>query len=483
MKKIFLYHKASLNIVLLSVLVFITSFTAKSQKSWSLQDCIEYALVNNIQIKQQKLNLELASDNLLQSKAAMLPSVNGNLSHGYNYGKSIDRFTNTFATQRVQFDNFYGSGQLTLFNGFQLLNTVAKNRINLKAGRYDVEKVQNDISLNLASAYLNILYNQEYVAIADDQLSLTRLQVDRIAKLVDAGTLAKSNLLNVEAQAANEELQLVSAQNSLDMAYLTMVQILDLKTVEGFDIVKPALKVPDQLPILEKPQEIFSVAQGVQPQIKSAELKVESSLKDLAIARGYSSPTLTLSGSYGTGFSEASQRVIDKGIDTIPIGFLLQNPPVPVYSLTRNYSYEKIPFNDQVKDNINKSLGFYLSIPLFNGLQTRTAISKAKIGIENARLNLESEKNLLFNDIQRSYSDALAAIKKFQAAKKSVDAMKEAFFYTEQKFNVGMANSVDYNEAKKNLAKAESDLLNAKYEYVFKRTVLDFYLGKPLEIK
>ncbi len=206
-------------------------------------------------------------------------------------------------------------------------------------------------------------------------------------------------------------------------------------------------------------------------------------MKDLSIARGYTSPTLTLSGSYGTGYSGAGKRQVYTGKDTIPIGFTLQAPQEIVYSLIEGYYLEKNPFKDQINDNINQSLGFYLSIPLFNGLQTRTAIKKAKIGIENARLNLETEKNLLFNDVQRSYSDALAAIKKYQAAKKSVDAMKEAYFYTEQKFNVGMANSVDYNEAKKNLSKSESDLLNAKYEYVFKRTVLDFYLGKPLEIK
>ncbi|MHC1708457.1 MAG: TolC family protein [Bacteroidales bacterium] len=483
MKNISRIFKSTLNFSLLVVLTIFTFDVGMAQKSWTLQDCIEYALANNIQIKQQKLNLQLANDNLFQSKAAMLPTINGNFSHGYNYGKSIDRFTNTFATQRVQFDNFYASGQLTLFNGFQLLNTVAKNRINLKAGQYDVEKIQNDISLNLASAYLNILYNQEYLAIADDQLGLTRLQVDRVSKLVDAGTVAKSNLLNIEAQAANEELQLVNAQNSLDMAYLTLVQILDLKTRVGFDILRPQIEVPAQLPILEKPQEIYSVAQSIQPQIKSAELKVESSVKDLSIARGYSSPTLTLSGSYGTGYSEASQRYVKTGMDTIPIGFTLQNPQQLVYTLSEGYYLEKIPFEDQINDNINKSLGFYLNIPLFNGLQTRTAIKRAKIGIENARLNLETEKNILFNDVQRSYADALAAIKKYQAAKKSVEAMKEAYFYTEQKFNVGVANSVDFNESKKNLAKSESDLLNAKYEYVFKRTVLDFYLGRPLEIK
>ncbi len=454
------------------------------QKSWSLQDCIDYALANNIQIKQQKLSLQMENDNLLQSKAAMLPSVNGNLSHGYNYGRTVDRFTNTFATQQVQFDNFYAQGQMTLFNGFQMLNSVARNKLAVQASQYDVEKIQNDVSLNLASAYLNILFCIDNVNVADDQLQLTRQQVDRIGKMVDAGSLARSNLLNVEAQAAGEELQLVSAQNNLDLAYLTLVQILDLKTTEGFDIQKPLINVPDQLPILEHPEQIFTVAQGLQPQIRSAEIKVESSLKDLDIARGGSSPSLTLSGSYGTGYSGASQRMkgmTASGMDTI--GYTVGNPVVPVVSPSFVLDYEKIPFKDQVNDNINQSLGFYLMIPLFNGWQTRTSISKAKIGIENAKLNLDLARNQLYQDIQRAYADALAAIKKYQSAKKSVDAMVEAFQFTEQKFNVGMANSVDYNEAKKNLSKAESELLNAKYEYVFKKTVLDFYMGKPITLK
>ncbi|MCX6271207.1 MAG: TolC family protein [Bacteroidetes bacterium] len=470
-------------LVVLSALILCGPFTLQAQKQWSLKDCIEYALANNIQIKQQKLNLQMENDNLLQSKAAMLPSVNGNLSHSYNYGRTIDRFTNTFATREVQSDNFYASGQLVLFNGFQLLNTVARNQLNVKAGMFDVEKMQNDVSLNIAAAYLNILFNQEYVTVASDQLDITRLQVDRISKLVEAGSLPKNSLLNIEAQASNEELQLVTAQNNLDLAHLTLIQLLDFRAKEEFSILKPDFTIPQQIPFLENPDQVFTLAQGTQPQVRSAEIKVQSSEKDLKIARGGASPTLTMSGSYGTGYSGASERIksISPVLDTI--GALASNPAEMVVAPGYNAVYEKIPFRNQINDNVNKTIGFYLSIPIFNGLQTRTAISRAKIGIENSRLNLELTKNQLFQDIQRAYADAMAAIKKYLASKKSVDAMKEAFFYTEQRFNVGMANSVDYNEAKKNLSKAEADLLNAKYEYVFKRTVLDFYMGRPLDLK
>ncbi len=455
-----------------------------AQKKWSLQDCINHALNNNIQIRQQRLNLDLASDNLLQSRLALFPSVNGNASHAYNYGRTVDRFTNNFATTEVQSNNFYIQGQLTVFNGFQMLHTIARNRLNLMAGKYDVEKMQNDISLNLASAYLNILYNQEAVSNASGQYDLTVEQVTRIRKLVEAGSLAKSNLLNIEAQAATEELSLVNARNNLEIAYLTLVQILDMKTTEGFDIARPALNVPDQLQLIEQPAQIFAIAQGIQPEVKSAELKVESALRDLYIARGSTSPVLTLAGSYGTGYSGASQRLKGYsigGLDTI--GYTAATPAIPVVAPSLITEFEKIPFHDQINDNLNKSFGFYLSIPIFNAFQSRTAISRAKIGIAQASYSLDITRNQLYQDVQRAWADAQASVKQYHAAKKSLDAMHEAYFYTQQRFEIGSANSVEFSEAKKNLAKAESDVLTAKYEYVFRKTVLDFYMGKPINLE
>ena len=470
---------------MLLVINFIFPAQTFSQKLWTLEDCIKYALENNIQIKQQRLSLEMQKDAVLQSKAALLPNVNASASHGYNYGKSIDRFTNTFASQKVQFDNFYLSGNLTVFNGFQLLNTLAKNKLELQAGKYDVEKIQNDISLNLASAYLNILFNQELYSIAQEQKSITSQQVARTKKLVDAGTMAKGNLLSLEAQLASEELQEVSMKNNLELSILQLVQMLDLSPEEKFEIVRPNFVVPESINLETGPGAIVKLAMMTQPQIKSAELKVLSSLKDLNIARGAYAPTITLQGSYGTGFSGASERLKGlkvMGFDTI--GYTAQLPPLPVVSVIPSYiyEYEKIPFNDQINNNVNKSIGLYLSIPLFNGLQVRTANSRAKIAIENARLNLVLQQNTLTKDIHSSFADAMAAIQKYNAAKKSVEAMRENFGYTEQKFNVGMLNFVDFNEAKKNLAKSESELLQAKFEFVFKKTVLDFYMGRPINL-
>ena len=465
-------------------LLMVPVFSSYGQKVWSLEDCIGYAIANNIQIKQQKLNLDMQENNVIQSKAALLPGVNANASHSYNYGRTVDRFTNSFATQEVQSDNFYLSANLTVFNGFQMLNTIARNRLSMGVARYEVEKMQNDVFLNIATAYLNILFCQELARIASEQLETTRLQVERTGKLVDAGTVARGNLMTIEAQAASEELQLVTSQNNLDLSYLTLTQLLDLPTKDGFEITRPQLTVPDNFNIVEKPDQIFAMAVSTQPEIKAAELKVDVAFKDLKIARGAYMPSIILQGSYGTGYSGASESLKSislSGLDTI--GYTAQTPTIPVVTPAYKATYEKIPFDKQINDNLNKSIGFYMSIPIFNGLQVRNNVSRSKIAIENARLSLTQAKNQLNADIQRAWADATAAVKKYSAAKKALDATREAFQYTEQKFNVGVVTSFDYNEAKKNLAKSESELLQAKYEYVFKRTILDFYMGKPISLK
>ncbi|MFA4853526.1 MAG: TolC family protein [Bacteroidales bacterium] len=459
-------------------------FSANAQKTWSLQNCIDYALANNISIKQQQLAEQLAKINLLQSKAGILPGINGGASHAYNYGKTIDMYTNQFASNTVQSDNFYLSSSVTLFSGFQLLNNIKQNKIDLQTSQYDLDKMMNDLSLNISTAYLQILYNIEILNNAGNQLGITNQQVIRTKKLVDAGTLAKGTLLTLEAQAATEDFAVVNAQNNLDLSYLTLTQMLDLSAVDNFKIEIPKLDVPAESSLLTKPEQIYSFALGKQPEIKSAELKVKSSEISLSIAHGLRSPILSLRASYGTGYSGASKRL--KGfqmseLDTI--GFTAQTPPVYVVSPGYTYEYENTPFKDQFNDNVNKSISFNLSIPVFNGWQTNAAISKAKIAIQNAEYSLQTTKNTLYKSIQQAYADAVAALNKYKSSQKSVEALKESYKYAEQKFEVGLVNTTDYNDAKNKLAEAGSNLLQAKYEYVFRLKILDFYMGKPIELK
>jgi outer membrane protein len=457
---------------------------AQEKKEWSLEDCIAYAMENNIQVKKQGLAVNLAEQNLLESKASMLPSINGNASHGYNWGRTIDRFTNDFATERVQFNNFYLSSGVYVFNGMRMLNTVRKNQLELGAARYDVDKMKDDIALSIAMAYLNILFSEEQLSNIRGQAAITRQQVERTRKLVEAGTLAKGALLTIEAQQAQEDKQVVDAENLVAMNYLALTQMLDLQDVPEFRILKPALELEGSLLPPESADAIYTYALGHQPSIKAAELRLESADKDLSIARGYQSPSLAIQASWGTGYSGASQQLKDFTIDGIDtVGYTIEPTPIPVGVPSMSYTYEKIPFRDQIDQNNNTTLGLYLTIPIFNGFQARTAIGKARLGIVNAEYDLQLQRNLLYKDIQQSHADAVASYRRWKAANTSRDALAESFGYSEQRFNVGMLTSVEYNDAKNKLAQAESEVLQAKFEHIFRKTILDYYLGKPVSLK
>lgn len=468
-------------IVISFVLIALLPGTILAQKIWTLEECIAYALNNNIQIKQQQLNTVVSKLQYNQSIAALFPSVNGSASLMYNNGQTVDMYTNQFASKTVQSDNFNLSSNVVLFNGLQLLNGLKQKQIDFLASKYDLEKIKNDISLTIATAYLQVLYSIELLDIAKNQLEITKQQVGRTEKLYTVGTVAKGTLLTMQSQEATDELQKVNAQNQLDMAYLTLAQLLDLQNNQGFDIVKPALILPDASSLMQQVDEIYAKALGIQPEIKSAELKVQSAKKGLSISKGMYSPSLTLSASYGTGYSGASKTPIGATITgTQVIGATALGEEVfsPIYE----YTYEKIKFWNQLDNNQNKSIGLYLNVPIFNKWQTQTMIGTSKVQLNSAKLNLQSAQNQLYKTIQQAYADANASLNKYNASTKSVDALTESFGYTEQKFNVGMVNSIDYNDAKNNLLKAKSDLLQAKYDYIFRLKVLDFYQGKPITL-
>ena len=455
---------------------------AQDAKVWTLEECINYALDHNINIKKQYLNQQYQEEVLLQSKLGVLPSVNGFASHGYNWGQRVDPFTNEFATDRVRSNNIYVSGDLNLFSGFQQVNIIKRNKLDLLKAQYDADYYQDDIAISVATEYLQMLYYMEYVGIARNQLEITKQQVDRTSKLVEAGTLAKGDLLIIEAQLASEELSLVQAENNLALSRLNLTQLLELSGDEGFEIEVPELGLVEQ-PEIFTPRQIFETAMGTRPEIKSAEVNVESSEVTLGIARSNYYPRLTLSGSIGSGYSGANQ------IGNDPTYYLPQiavtETGIPVYPLSEQVSYGSFdpkPFKDQFNDNLNESVGLNLSIPIFNGWSARSQVAQAKIGIENANLDLELQKNNLYKIIQQAYNDAVSAFNSYKASDKKVAATSESFKYAEQKYNVGLINSVEHNDAKKEYNNALSERIQSKFDFVFRTTVIDFYMGKPLTL-
>lgn len=473
MKKIFLF-----------LFTLAISASISAQQVWTLEKCIDHALTNNISVKQQMLQIDANKATLLQSKLDLFPSLNAGAQHGYNYGKTVDRYTNQFASSSVQSDNFYLGSQLTLWDGFQKINQMKRNKTELEASRYDADKYMDDISLGIATAYLQILYYKEVLRTAQSQVDISQQQTDRLVKLVNAGASAQGDLYNIQSQLASAKVAVVDARNNLDLAYLTLVQMLDLPTTDGFEIEVPDLDISKQPSLVANPDQVFLYALETQPVIKSAELRVKSSEYSLMLARGAQSPTLTMSASLATGYSGAAQMLADTIRKTIPIGYTMLNgmPAELVYSSYLYSTYKDKPFGDQISDNINRSLNFNLSIPIFNGWATRSSISRARINVENARFNLDQSKLQLRKTIQQAYADAHGALDKYTASLAGVEAARESFRYAEQKFNVGLINSVDYNNARKEYEKADSDMIRAKYDYIFKSTVLDFYMGKPITL-
>jgi outer membrane protein len=332
------------------------------------------------------------------------------------------------------------------------------------ASELDLQTIKDNISLNIALAYLQILLNSELVSTTDNQLQITLQQIEKTRKMYDAGSVAKGNLLQIEAQAASEELQLINLENQLDISYLTLTQMLELESPEGFRIVVPEISIDTNTIITGSVDEIFAQAQGLRPEIKSAELNLNASEMDLKIAQGGRSPSLSMSHSVGTMYSNIRQKILS--ID--PLTF------VPVYG--------EYPFSEQFNDNMNYGIGFSLNLPILNGWQVNKNIANSKINIDNSRFSLEGEKKKLYKSIQQAYADAVAALKKYTASIKAVTSMEESFRYTEQKFNMGMVTPFDYNAAKSQLLNAQSDMSQAKYEYIFKTKVLDFYKGLPLNL-
>lgn len=440
---------------------------------------------NNIQVKQNILNQKLSEATHLQNKAQLLPNLSGNVSHSYNNGRKVDPFTNSFTTGDWSLSqNFSLSTSITLFGGFQNLSTIQQSKYDLLAAQQDVLKMQNDISLNIASAYLQILFAQELLEVARGQSEITKLQAERTRKLVEVGNLPKGDIYDMEAQLAVEEVNIVNAENSLSFSSLNLIQLLNLDTVANFTIVKPEIASPSEVLLNNTAGQIYEVALTRQPEIKSAEFKLKSSEKSIAIARAGMFPRLSLNGSYGTGYSSVSQHPTTSPAfqgfapngDTTSSGDLVFSP---LYS---SPEFSTVPFSDQIDQNLNRSIGFYLTIPIFNNLLTTTNVTRAKISKESAKLTLQLQKDNLRKTIQQSFNDAASALKKFQASGKAVSAMEESFKYTDQKYAVGAVTAIDYNDVKNKLTKAKSDLLQAKYDYVFKLKVLDFYQGKPITL-
>lgn len=436
---------AGISFLLLSVAI-------EAQERWSLQECIDYAMSNNIQIRQQEINTEYNRNQLDQAKQDRLPNLNASFSDSYSFGRSLNNENVYENVNAMQADGSLSSG-VTLFNGFTMQNTIRQRDLNLQAAMQDLQQVKDNITLNIAASYLEVLFAEELVLIAASQVEVTTQQIGRTRKLVDAGSVARGALLEIEAQLAREELQLVNDQNRLQLAYLNLYQLLELPVEKSFLVEKPKLPEMKAGLSLINALDLFSHAIRVRPEIKAAQLRVEGAKRGLDIARGNRLPVFNLGASYNNRY----------------------------YNILNSDMMQR-SFSEQMKSNSRYGFGLSLNIPIFNRFQVKNSMANAQLQIADQEYRLQAARNVLRKDIELAYTNAVAAHNRYVSGEKAVHSAEEAFRYTEEKFNVGMVNTVEYNQSKTYLTIARSELVQARYDYIFRTKILDFYSGVPIEL-
>jgi outer membrane protein len=424
---------------------------AQDVKVWTLQECVNYAIENNISIKQSELDKNIAIEDVKAAKWNFAPNLNANASHNYNFGSSITA-SGARASADFQSNNFGINSSLNLFNGFASMHTLKQSKIGVEAQEAALAKMRNDISLNVVNGYLQVLFAKEQVKVAQSQVAISETQVARIEELVNAGSLAEGDLFNVKSNLATDQQNLVVAENTQTMAVLRLAQLLQL-TETNIEVQDVNVELSDQSILSNDVMEIYNKANASFPEIKLAELNIESAGKSVDIAKSNFYPTLTLN----AGMSTVYQH--------------------------RQGTTDFITFSDQLDQNLGKSVGLSLNVPIFNRYQFRTNVNKSKINYLRTEYLLEAERLRLRETIQTAYTDAKASSKSYEASKISVEAQTKAFNYADERYKAGAINSFDFNQTKNNLLNAQSQLIRSKYDFVFKLKVLEFYSGVPIVIE
>lgn len=454
---------------------------------YSLDECIKIAYEKNLTIQRSELDLKVSEVTKNQSHLERLPDFNMGANYGINWGRSIDPTTNNFITQKNNSSNINGRSNLTVFNGMQIHNSIKQAGISYAASEADLEKAKNDVGMNVATLYLNVIFNKELLANAEYQLNSTNQQLDRTQQLVDAGALPVTNLLDLQAQSASNEVNVINAENSYNLAILNLKQSLLIPAGDPFEIEVPALELQPGETALMNPDEIYQISEGIMPEIKSAELRIEEADLNYKISKGAYAPSLTVSAGFNTNYSSFAdkQRDIYDGTvrDTVSIGYVPSTGETVVSDLdVPNVvdSEESFPLGEQFKENISKNIGVNLTIPIFNKFRTRAEVQRSMLSKYRAEVASQEVRNQLRQNIETAYNDMMAASKTHLANQKQVEALEEAFRVVENQFNLGAVNFVDYQVANNNLYMAKSDLVRAKFDFIFKQKILDFYLGKPI---
>lgn len=434
-------------LIILSLLI---ALGAGAQERWSLRQCIDYAIEHNIEVKQQEVNRDQQKVELNTVKYSRLPSLNGSASQSFGFGRTTSPVDNSYINMNTTGTSFGINTDIPLFTGLQIPNNIALSKLNLKAATEDLNKAKEDISIQVTSVFLQVLFNEEICKVAAEQVKLSKEQYNRMKRMNEVGKSSIAELYEAKSRLAQDELSVVQAENNRQLALLDLSQLLELPSPEGFAILSP--KSETDFYLLTSPEEVYNMAVMTKPGILAAQYRLAGALKSVRIAQSSFYPQLSFGAGINTGFNTISGQ-------------------------------EHNSFGTQLSDNLYKSIGFTLSIPLFNRLSTRNRVKSARLQHFSQSLQLDNVKKGLYKEIQQAYYNAVAAQAKYTSSGTAMEAAQESFKLMSEKYEQGKATAVEYNESKTNLLKSTSDRIQAKFDYLFRTKILDFYKGEPLELK
>jgi len=458
------------------------SIISQAQEEWSLQRCIDHALENNLTLKQGEISVDFAKIDETQAKHNRYPNLNFSSGLFSNFGRSTDPITNTNVTQNFISNSLSLNSGITIFNGFRISNSIKDAAINKEASEYDLEQSKRDISLSIANSYLNALFADENLRIAQSQLSTSQEQLAQTQKLIDAGVRPANEALDIEAQIANNEQMVIGAENSKEIALLNLKQLLRLDPD-----VSMVLTVPSNVEVLSDPDlltftEVYNTALGAQYNIRAADLRVESAELNKKIAEAGLMPVLTMGASIGSNYSNKGVQVDGFTTERINQTVFFNGTQAEIGTDQEIPILSDNPYFNQLDENLSYGFGFNLSYPIYNNYSNKLGVERAKLNITNAQNLSEQAKDNLKTVVQQALADARASKRKLNAAEKSVIAQQASFDNAEKRFNAGTINSFEYVSIKNALLEAQFNEVLSKYEYLFNMKVLDFYMGKPINL-
>ena len=466
--------------------IILCSFSSYAQEKWDLRRAVDYAIANNISVKQADLQAWFSELTFKQSKMSQYPGLNLNGSAGYSAGRNQDPTSFSLITTAYWFSNYQLQTSVDLFNWFSKKNTVAGNSLDVQASQAQVDKIKNDISLNVAVAYLQILLAREQAGIARLQVSQTLLQLESTRKQVDAGKLPELNAAQLESQLATDSSSLITAEGNVQQLTLQLKALLNLDAAAPFFVDTPPVETIPLESIADlQPEAVYASAIANLPQQKVNELRLQAAKKAVEAARGNMFPTFSLFASLGTAYNNRAQQIVSKTQITPPIGLVtVSGTPYQVFPLQPfdQFSYGNISYFNQLNQNFRQSIGIGLSIPILNGGSLRTGWDRSKLTVRQWELTRELDNQTLKQDIYKAYTDAITALQKFNAGKKSVITSERAYNFSQKRYDLGLLSIYDLINSQNTMLRAKIESVSAQYDYVFKMKLLEFYKGLGLKL-